>query len=170
MNWLVPQNILRCRWGGAYTDVFVTECDCTSYVFFLRIIFSKIQGQWKNERAKVLRCHVNKEYARFSLDVFSRILVRKSSGTVLVWSLKYVTVPTFAVSRASDFQFKPSPFNAEVMFGRCLSQLRLRADIPVFFLGVMFHDRSVAASKASLFFTDCDLMLPVSISYILSFP
>jgi len=53
----------------------------------------------------------------------------------LVWSLKFVTVPTCAVSRASDFQLKPSPFNAEVMFGRCLSQLRLRGDFPVFFFG-----------------------------------
>ena len=139
-------------------------------------------------RLTVVCCHVNKEYPRFSVGVFSRMQcavfatpeVVKSFCTLLLWSLKFITVPTYAVSRASDVQLKPSPFNAEVMFGRCLSQLRLRGDFPVFFWGwgaeggdhhhVMFHDKSVAASKASCFLTQCDLMLPVLISCILSFP
>jgi hypothetical protein len=55
--------------------------------------------------------------------------------TLLVWNLKFITVPTYAMSRASDAQLKPSPFNAEVMFGRSLSQLRLRGNSPVFFFG-----------------------------------
>ena len=65
----------------------------------------------------------------------SPVLKWLSFFTLLVWSLKFITVPTYAVSRASDFQLKASPFNAEVMFERCLSQLRVRGDFTVFFFG-----------------------------------
>jgi hypothetical protein len=142
----------------------------------------------KVSRLAEVFCHLNKECARFSAGVFSRMQravsaspeVVKSFCTLLVWTLKFITVPTYAVSRASDVQFKPSALILKL----CLDAVCLSFGYVVisqsFFWGggrrglsssrdVSRYVRSRFHPERVFFFTECDIMLPVPISCILSF-